>query len=139
MHSEQDLKHAAAYREEIHTQALRKVREVYPNADHVVDFYPADAYFQEVWDYPGQWYTIVGTPPGAGSRKNLVDTIVRQTLEEYRTSGTSHSDDAFYSLLSEYDAAVCDFCLINENNPSAAAAFPYRGVDSHKAALASAT
>ena len=72
-YSEQDLKHAAEFRDEIHREALAKVRGVFPGAEDVVDRYPADEYFQEVWDYPGKWYTIVGTPPGAGSRKHLID------------------------------------------------------------------
>ena len=62
MYSEQDLKYAAEFREEIHKEALAKVKAVYPDADHVVDGYPADAYFQRVWDYPGTWYMVVGTP-----------------------------------------------------------------------------
>ena len=88
-YSEQDLKYAAEFREEIHKEALAKVRAVYPCADHVVDRYPADAYFQEVWDYPGKWYTVVAIPPGAGSRKALIETIVRDTLEHYRNTGTA--------------------------------------------------
>lgn len=49
-HSKQDLQYAAQFREGIHREALKKVNAVYPDADHVVDKYPADAYFQEVWD-----------------------------------------------------------------------------------------
>ena len=62
MYSEQDLKNASEFRDGIHREALARVRAVYPNADHVIDPYPPDSYFQEVWDYPGKWYTIVGTP-----------------------------------------------------------------------------
>ena len=137
MYSEQDLKYAAEFRDEIHREALAKVKALYPCADHVVDKYPADAYFQDVWDYPGKWYTVVGTPPGAGSRKNLVDTIVRETLEYYRNTGDAFTDDEFYRLIKEYPDAVCDYCLINAENQYAKAnhAFPYRGVDSHRFAL----
>ncbi|MBQ3379031.1 MAG: hypothetical protein IJG50_04095 [Clostridia bacterium] len=137
MYSEQDLKHAAEFREEIHREALAKVRAVYPDADHVIDRYPADAYFQEVWDYPGKWYTMVATPPGAGSRKDLVGAIVRETLECYRTSGKTYTDDAFYRLIEEYPDVVCDYCLINAADRYAQTdgVFPYRGVDSHRLAL----
>ena len=86
MYSEQDLKHAADFRDEIHREALEKVRAVCPAADRVIDGYPADAYFQEVWDYPGKWYTMVGTPPAAGGRQALIGTIVRETLEYFRNA-----------------------------------------------------
>ena len=75
-YSEQDLKKAAEFRTEIHREALARVRELYPNADHVVDEYPVNAYFQEVWDYPGKWYTVVGIPPGTGSRKSFTESII---------------------------------------------------------------
>ena len=86
MYSEQDLKYAAEFRDEIHKEALAKVRAVYPCADHVVDRYSVEDYFQEVWDYPGKWYTIVAIPKGVGSRKALIETIVRDTLEHYRNN-----------------------------------------------------
>ena len=136
-YSEQDLKYATELREEIHRNALAKVKAVYPDADHVVDEYPADAYFQEVWDYPGQWYTVVGTPPGTGGKKDLTEAIVRQTLEYYRNKGTARSDDDFYRLIAEYPDIVCDYCLVDSDDQKANAtgAFPYRGVDSHRLAL----
>ncbi len=136
-YSEQDLKYAAELRDEIHREALAKVRAVYPRADHVVDKYPADAYFQKVWDYPGKWYTVVGIPPGAGSRINLTDTIVRETLDYYQNTESAYTDDGFRRLIAEYPDIVCDYCLVNEDNQNAKAlsVFPYRGVDSHRLAL----
>ena len=136
-YSEQDLKYATEYREEIHRNALARVKAVYPDADHVVDEYPADAYFQEVWDYPGQWYTVVGTPPGTGGKKDLTETIVRQTLEYYRNKGTARSDDGFYRLIAEYPDIVCDYCLVDsdDHKANATGVFPYHGVDSHRLAL----
>ena len=140
MHSEQDLKRAAEFRDEIHNEALARVRAVCPCADRVVDQYPAEAYFQEVWDYPGKWYTVVGTPPGAGGRKDLVYAIVRETLAHYRDTGAVFTDDAFYRLLAAYSDIVCDYCLINAEHPYAqtSGVFPYRGADSHRLALACA-
>lgn len=137
MHSEQDLKKAAEFRAEIHEEALAKVRAVCPCADHVVDRYPADAYFDEVWDYPGQWYTVIATPPGTGGRKDLVNAIVRETLEYYRNAGAACSDDGFYRMIAEYPDVVCDYCIVNAANKYAEASgvFPYRGVDSHRLAL----
>ena len=136
-YSEQDLKYATEFREEIHRNALARVKAIYPDADYVVDEYPAEAYFQEVWDYPGQWYTVVGTPPGAGSRKNLIETIVRETLEYYRNTGTAHTDDQFYSLVAQFPDIVCDYFLVHHENQNAKSidVFPYRGVDSHRLAL----
>lgn len=140
MYSEQDLRHAAEFREGIHREALARVRAVYPCVEQVLDDYPVDAYFQEVWDYPGTWYTVVGTPPGAGSRKDLIGTIVRKTLDAYRKAGVASTDDAVSQLLAEYPELVCDFCIIRSENPSANAnrVFPYRGVESHRLALACA-
>ena len=140
MYSEQDLKNAAEYRDEIHREVLTRVRAVYPCADEVMDKYPVDAYFQEVWDYPGKWYTLVATPPGTGGRKDLVGAIVRETLTYYRNAGAAYSDDAFYRLIAEYPDTLCDYRLINAENRYAKenGVFPYRGTDSHRLALACA-
>ena len=137
MYSEQDLKYATEFRDEIHNEALAKVRAVYPCADCVVDRYPVESYFQEVWDYPGKWYTVVATPEGTGGRKALVDIIVRETLDYYRSTGAAYTDDVFYRLLAEYPDIVCDYCLVNSANRYAKTngVFPYRGVDSHRLAL----
>ena len=114
-YSEQDLKYATEYREEIHRNALARVKAVYPDADHVVDEYPADAYFQEVWEYPGKWYTVVGTPPGTGGRKDLTEKIIRQTLAYYRNKGNACSDNEFDRLIAEYPDIVCDYRLVNSS------------------------
>ena len=136
-YSEQDLKYATELREEIHRNALARVKEVYPDADHVVDEYPTDAYFQEVWDYPGQWYTVVGTPPGTGGKKDLTETIIRQTLEYYRNAGAVYTNKTFNRLIAEYPDIVCDYCLVNsyDQNANTLGVFPYLGVDSHRLAL----
>ena len=134
MYSEQELKHAAEFRNEIHKAALKKVRDVFPDAVSVVDQYPVEAYFQEVWDYPGQWYTVVGTPQGAGSRNDLIDTIVRNTLEHCRSTGKEAAIDPFYKLIEEYPELVCDYCIVTGSEE----AFPYSGVSSHRCALGSA-
>ena len=79
-YSEQDLKYAEEFREEIHKEALAIVRKTRPNITEVVDRHPVEDYFQENWEYPGKWYTIVAIPYGYKSRKALVDQIVRDTL-----------------------------------------------------------
>ena len=79
-YSEQDLKYAAEFRKEIHREALAIVRKTRPNATEVIDRHPVEDYFQENWEYPGKWNTIVAIPYGYRSRKALVDTIVRDTL-----------------------------------------------------------
>ena len=79
-YSEQDLKFAAEFREEIHREALAIVRKTRPNVTEVIDRHPVEDYFQEHWDYPGKWYTIVAIPYGYRSREALVDQIVRDTL-----------------------------------------------------------
>ena len=79
-YSEQDLKYASELREGVHQEALAIVRKTRPHITEVVDRHPVEDYFQEHWDYPGKWYTIVAIPSGYGSRKALVDAIVRDTL-----------------------------------------------------------
>ncbi len=74
-YSEQDLKLAAEFREEIHREALAIVRKTRPSVTEVIDHHPVEDYFQEHWDYPGMWYTVVAVPYGYKSRKALVDRI----------------------------------------------------------------
>ena len=79
-YSEQDLKYARELRESIHQEALAIVRKTRPDITMVVDPHPVEDYFQEYWDYPGRWYTMVAIPSGYGSRKAFVNAIVRDTL-----------------------------------------------------------
>ncbi len=79
-YSEQDLRYAAEFRKEIHREALAIVRKTRPNTTEVIDRHPVEDYFQENWEYPGKWYTVVAIPYGYRSRKALVDMIVRDTL-----------------------------------------------------------
>ncbi len=58
------------FRAEIHKEALARVKALYPDADHVVDEYPVDAYFQGIRDYPGKRYTIVALPYGCKISKS---------------------------------------------------------------------
>lgn len=84
MYSDNDLRDAAEFRASIHKEALVKIRKVYPDAQSVVDRYPVEAYLEDVWEYPGRWYTYAAVPKDAGSRDDLVDTIVKDTLEHLR-------------------------------------------------------
>ncbi len=98
-YSEQDLKYASEFREGIHREALEIVRKTRPGITEVVDRHPVEDYFQEHWDYPGQWYTIVAIPYGYKSRRALVDAIVRDTLsgnapEPERAADTQESREA---------------------------------------------
>ena len=79
-YSEQDLKYASEFREGVHREALAIVRKTRPHITEVIDRHPVEDYFQEHWDYPGKWYVIVSIPCGYGSRKALIDSIVRDTL-----------------------------------------------------------
>ena len=83
-YSEKDLADAGEFRDLIHAQALELVRLTRPEVTEVVDRYPVEAYFQQNWDYPGAWYTIVAIPESVRSREALIDTIVRDTLAKYR-------------------------------------------------------
>ena len=78
--NDEDLAHAADFRDRIHAEALEIVRRVRPELSEVADPYPVEAYFQRHWDYPGAWYVITAIPESAKSREALLDTIVRNTL-----------------------------------------------------------
>lgn len=80
--SDEDLAHAADFREGIHAKALEIVRRIRPEVTEVSDPYPVEAYFQKHWDYPGAWYVIVAIPESAKSREALLDVIVRNTLTQ---------------------------------------------------------
>lgn len=140
-YSEQDLRYAAEFRDGIHREALAEVRKVYPEVDAVIDRYPVESYFQEHWDYPGKWYTVVSIPYGCGGRKALIRTIVRDTLDHHRaepsdttepakgkpftaTNGQRHEpdgddtdaaflpDDPFYEVIAAYPDCEIDYCLV---------------------------
>lgn len=149
-YSEQDLQYAAEFREGIHKEALAIVRRTRPDATQVIDRHPVEDYFQESWEYPGQWYTVVAIPKGYKSRQALVDAIVRDTLaetvpdtqtvktqpeaakpqgdepEETPTSG----DESLDRLLAEYPDLAVDYCVVKGE--------PYSGYESHRRALKTA-
>ena len=155
-YSEQDLKYAEEFREEIHKEALAIVRKTRPNITEVADRHPVEDYFQENWEYPGKWYTIVAIPYGYKSRKALVDQIVRDTLsgkapekersytQELRSMvkpepgrkrlsnqlDSKQDDDPFYSLIAEYPDLVVDYGIVKGER--------YCGYESHRKALKTA-
>ncbi|MBR3298120.1 MAG: hypothetical protein IKI64_02840 [Clostridia bacterium] len=140
MKSDRDLKYAAEFRDALHAEALVRVKAVYPHTYSVIDRYPVEAYFQQVWDYPGKWYTVVGTPEGPGSRRSLIEAIVRETLVFCRENGAEYSDEAFFELLEEYPDIGCDYRIITPADAKAEAGkvFPYLGEPSHRLALSCA-
>ena len=83
-HSDRDLDSAADFRNRIHAEALKRVQRICPGITSVVDRYSVEEYFQQIWDYPGAWYTIAAIPESAGSREALIDTIVRDTIAGQR-------------------------------------------------------
>ena len=78
--TDEDLVHAADFRESIHAEALEIAQRVRPELTEVADPYPVEAYFQRHWDYPGAWYVTAAIPESVKSREALLDTIVRNTL-----------------------------------------------------------
>ncbi len=148
-YSEQDLKYAAELREEVHREALAIVRKTRPDVTEVVDRHPVEDYFQEHWDYPGRWYTVVAVPYGYKSRKSLVDQIVRDTLsgetpgnerthtQEPRDTAKTEpknppepESDPFYSLIDGYPDLVVDYRIVKAER--------YCGYESHREALKTA-
>lgn len=144
-YSEQDLKYAAEFREQIHKEALTIVRKTRPDAAEVIDRHPVEDYFQKNWEYPGKWYTIVAIPYGYKSRQALVDTIVRDTLSgiapeaepphAQKTNVTAkteadYGEDQISLLLAEYPDLVVDYCIVTD--------VIYCGYPSHREALKTA-
>ncbi len=151
-YSEQDLQYAAEFREDIHKEALAIVRKTRPDAKEVLDRHPAEDYFQENWEYPGKWYTVVAIPYGYKSRKELVESIVRETLSgkapkiertdtriaqdaagQKDPSGRleeNRDDDPFYRLIAEYPGLAVDYRIVKGEG--------YRGHESHRKALKTA-
>ena len=120
-HSEQDLQYAAEFREGVHAEALERIQKLHPEIGEVVDKWPVEAYFQEHWDYPGKWYTVVAIPAECKSRKALVDAIVSDTLKQH---GISASERKEYSVnAKKLDAKRYDYeklftVKVDQNNRS---------------------
>ena len=152
-YSEQDLRHAAEFREGVHREALAIVRRTRPDVTEVIDRHPVEDYFQKMWDYPGKWYTVVAIPYGYRNRQALVNQIVRDTLskeapekeagrkklpdqpdakqEAVLNGQIKEEDGPFYSLISEYPDLAVDYFLIKNEQSDA-------GYESHHKALKAA-
>jgi hypothetical protein len=91
--SEKDLRDAQAFRAGVHKEALAIIQKTFPEIGSVVDRYPAESYFQAIWDYPGQWYIIVAIPKESGSREALIETIVRDTLDRHRRQKNKSAEE----------------------------------------------
>ncbi len=83
-YTENDLEDAKKFRADVHKEALGKALLIRPDVTEVIDKNPVESYFQKVREYPGTWYLYVAIPEGYKSRDELVDSIVRDTLEHYR-------------------------------------------------------
>ena len=150
-YSEQDLKYASEFRDDIHREALAKVREVRPGICAVTDPYSVEDYYQKSWEYPGRWYTVVSIPERSESREALIDTIVKHTLAhhgekpalqekpcpaendliERKTESGIIRDEAFRSLIAEYPDLVIDYCIVKNEDAGV-------GLGAHRKALARA-
>lgn len=121
-YSEQDLKYAAEFREGVHAEALEIIRKTRPYLTKVVDVHPVEDYFQQVWDYPGKWYTMVAVPEGY-TRKSLIKSIVEATL-----AADKCADEDFFSVLSDYPDCAVEYCILSAGSV-------YLGYESHREAL----
>ncbi|MBR3296648.1 MAG: hypothetical protein IKI65_02275 [Firmicutes bacterium] len=143
-YSEQDLKYAAEFREGIHKEALAIIRKTRPHASDVIDRHPVEDYFQESWEYPGRWYTVVAIPYGYKSRGELVDAIVKDTLcgnvpEAEPQQMREHEDVSdgeprkgpFFQLLERYPDLAVAYSIVKCEDG-------YYGYGSHRTALKAA-
>lgn len=127
-YSEQDLKYAAEFRDEIHKEALAKARALYPEIDTVTDPHPVEDYFQEHWDYPGKQYTVIAIPYGYNGRQALVDKIAENTVKSYLRQRDGGTEDSFYEVIARYPDAVVDYAIVGAEGP-------YSEAESHWNAL----
>ena len=148
-YSERDLESAARFREGIHKEALVKLRRVHPEIGEVVDRWPIEAFFQQYWDYPGAWYTVVTIPQEFKTREAFVDALVRDTLSRYSSSehqepdqqqtknrfapsdDASGSDETAEPAVTGYPDSGAEFCIVHSRKPC-------DGEVSHRSALAAA-
>ena len=146
-YSEQDLKYATELREDIHKEALAIVRKTNPSVTDVIDRHPVEDYFQESWEYPGKWYTVVAIPYGYKCREDFVKSIVRDTLASQKTQDTQiqsnseneqltsneklnvqfRDENSFYQLIDEYPNLALDYFIVKDES--------YSGYNSHFNAL----
>ncbi len=152
--SEQDYQYAAEFREGVHKEALERLRKIDDSITEVVDRYGVEDYFEDNWEYPGKWYTYVAVPPAAKGRKNLIDTIVRDTLARRRVGEAREEkrpdapetpprreeapartadgicpDEPFSALIAQYPDLALDYCIV------AAEAHDVQGGEAHRRAL----
>ena len=85
MSYQKDYEDAAAFRDFIHKEALKKIHLQYPEIDRVLDRHPVDDYISQYRDYPGAWYTRIAIPEGYKSRDELIDRIVWDTIADHRS------------------------------------------------------
>ena len=64
-------------------EALKQAQSINPRVEHVVDNRTIGDYCERVWDYPGAWYLYFSLPKGVKNKKQMVEIIVRDTLEYY--------------------------------------------------------
>ena len=155
VHSKEDMEYAAAFRADVHKEALAKARRLRPSLTSVADPNPVETYFQKNWEYPGRWYTVVAIPGKYHSREALVDDIVRHTLAQYRETAAAEepsgdspkpappeetrqtepggclADDPFYKLIAQYPDLAVEYCIV-PGEPAAGG-----GYAAHRRALAS--
>lgn len=60
--------------------ALQQAQAINPNVTFVVDNRTLGDYCEQVWDYPGAWYTYFSLPKGIKNKKHLIEILVRDTL-----------------------------------------------------------
>ena len=127
-YSEQDLKYAAQLRDEIHREALAIAKRKYPKINSVADSHPVEDYFQQQWDYPGKWNTVVAIPDGYKSRKAFVEALVEKTIENYLSQNGASAEEDFFSLIADYPDCGADYFVFDSDEENSA-------FQSHKNAL----
>ena len=67
----------------IRETALRRVQQIRPDIQYVVDRRTIDDYCDKIWDYPGVWYVSFTLPKGFRREEELISAIVEETLQYF--------------------------------------------------------
>lgn len=76
--------------EAIRATALRRVQALRPDIAFVVDRRTIDDYCDKSWDYPGVWYVSFTLPKGFRRKEDVIDRIVRDTLDYFDKKQVRH-------------------------------------------------
>ncbi len=74
--------------DKIRAKALKIVQSINPKISCVIDPYSINSYCDRQWDYPGAWYVYFKYPDGIRKEVELIDKIVKKTLDYFKNKNS---------------------------------------------------